>query len=257
MHLISWNVAGRVKKLPAQVAALLEREPDVVALQEVTATTIPLWRATLEKRGYRVVASIDLEDRRMLVGGRRYGVLTASRWSLKALPPTEFDVPWSERVLSVVADCRYGEVEVHNAHLPAGVSHGLVKVETFEGIYDRLARESDRPRILCGDFNSPKEELADGTTVPFGEGNERWTAAELSVIRGLEKHDLRDAYRFVHGYVAWDESWVWRGRGRRYGRRFDHVFASERLTPAACRYLHSFREGGLSDHSPIETMFRW
>lgn len=38
MRLISWNVAGRVGKLPRQVEGLMDHAPDVLALQEVTAT---------------------------------------------------------------------------------------------------------------------------------------------------------------------------------------------------------------------------
>lgn len=79
-RLISWNVAGRVKKLNAQVNGLAGYEPHVVALQEVTATTIPIWRHELEKQDYRVVTSLDLTpNRHELIGGRKYGVLTASR----------------------------------------------------------------------------------------------------------------------------------------------------------------------------------
>ena len=47
VRLISWNVARRVQALAAQAAALAAREPDVVALQEVTARTLPLWEAAL------------------------------------------------------------------------------------------------------------------------------------------------------------------------------------------------------------------
>ena len=39
IRLISWNVNTRVRCLPDQVAALVARQPDIVALQEVTRTT--------------------------------------------------------------------------------------------------------------------------------------------------------------------------------------------------------------------------
>lgn len=243
-------------KLSAQAKSLAEHEPHVVALQEVTAKTIPLWRRELEDREYRVITSFDLtSDHEELVGGRRYGVLTASRWPIEALPLTDFDLPWPERVLSVILYCPWGEVECHNAHLPAGVSHGWIKVETFEGIYERLAIESEIPRILCGDFNSPQIEQADGTTIPFGKGNDRWSSAELSVISGLAEHDLGDVYRSLNGFEKQDASWVMQRLGKQYGRRFDHVFASQHLKPHACHYLHLLREQGLSDHSPIEACF--
>ncbi len=255
-NLISWNVAGRVKKLPMQANGLAEHEPHVIALQEVTATTIPLWRSELEAREYQIITSFDLaSDRESLVGGRKYCVLTASRWPMEALPPTDFDLPWPERVLSVIVHSPWGEIECHNVHLPAGVSHGWIKVETFEGIYGRLAGESKLPRILCGDFNSPRAERTDGVTVPFGDHKERWSSAELSVITGLAEYDLGDVYRHLHGFGKQDVSWVMWRLGKQYSRRFDHVFASQRLNLKSCGYLHSLREQGFSDHSPIEACF--
>ena len=47
MRLISWNLNGRRAKAHAQVAALLACEPDVVALQEVTRSTLPILRVAL------------------------------------------------------------------------------------------------------------------------------------------------------------------------------------------------------------------
>ena len=81
------------------------------------------------------------------------------------------------------------------------------KIETFEGIYSKLARSSDLPRILCGDFNSPKEELSNGDIVPWRPGNSRWSNGELSVISGLSKFNLPDVYRQLHGYPPRDFSW--------------------------------------------------
>lgn len=51
MRAVSWNVARRVSRLPQQAAALAQREPDLVALQEVTERTLPIWRAALDRIG--------------------------------------------------------------------------------------------------------------------------------------------------------------------------------------------------------------
>lgn len=262
MKLISWNVARRVKRFSEQVDGLILHEPHVVALQEITANTLPLWRSELENRHYHVLSSFDFaDDHSELVGGRKYGVLLASRWPVRALPPSEFAVPWPERIVSGVVFSPWGEIECHNAHLPAGVSHEWIKIETFEGIYERLSRPCDSPRVLCGDFNSPKVERADGTTVPFGNGNARWSSAELNVVRGLAQHDLPDVFRLLHGFDKTEVSWVMKRKGKSYGRRFDHVFAARGLRPLTCGYLHTLREQGLSDHSPVEARFdpghRW
>ncbi len=158
-----------------------------------------------------------------------------------------------------------------------GANHGWSKVETFEGIYQRLARTSDHPRILCGDLNTPQAERPDGTVITWGQdilpngevvcegswrdpaGREdtsaRWDAAEREVLTGLAAHDLPDIYRQLHGYTPQEFSWYWKGQGREIGRRFDHVFAAPSLDARKCCYLHDFRTGGLSDHAPIEVVF--
>jgi exonuclease III len=45
--LLSWNVAGRVKRLPEQAERLLELGADVVCLQELTRNTLPRWQSLL------------------------------------------------------------------------------------------------------------------------------------------------------------------------------------------------------------------
>ena len=72
---------------------------------------------------------------------------------------------------------------------------------------------------------------------------------------GLAEHDLADVFRALNGYSATDASWVARRGEKRWGRRYDHIFASRRLAASACRYLHDWREQGLSDHSAIEADF--
>ena len=65
MRVVSWNVARRSSRLAEQAAALARRDPDVVALQEVTKRTLPLWRAALE--------TIGISSRAGVVGPSRSG----------------------------------------------------------------------------------------------------------------------------------------------------------------------------------------
>lgn len=252
MRLLSWNVARRLKRWDERIAALEQLHPDVLALQEVTPKNALSFRRDLPGLGLEhVIDSFELApDPALLKGPRRYGELIASRWPLTALDPSEFDVPWPERILSARLHAPAGDVEMHTTYVPPGVSHDWLKVEHFEGLYARLARDSDLPRILCGDFNSPKSESADGTVTCWG-ASERWTSGEHNVIVGLRSYDLGDVFRELNGYGVEEYSWYWRGRGRRIGRRFDHVFASRRLRATECRYVHDVRTSGLSDHSAI------
>jgi exonuclease III len=280
MKLVTWNVNARAAagngKQPEQARRLIAERPEVVALQEVTTTTLPLWRAALEPEGYRVVDSFALSaNPGALRGRRRYGEVIASRFPVQPLRQDQFTLPWPERVLSVRLDADFGTVEIHNAHLPAGSSDRRdgtsTKVETFEGIATRLAtRCDDAHRILCGDFNSPEKEFEDGAVVCWGGRRDadgvvrprgrsgRWQRqhrAEESVLLGLSRFDLGDAFRAIHGYGARAYSYVARHRDTVRERRFDHVFASRSLRPVAARYLTTWLSDGLSDHAPLAVAF--
>ena len=52
MRLLTWNVAGRVSRLAEQAAAVAGVAADVVALQEVSPRTLPLWREALAGAGF-------------------------------------------------------------------------------------------------------------------------------------------------------------------------------------------------------------
>ncbi|HMI69483.1 MAG TPA: hypothetical protein VK510_05755, partial [Solirubrobacteraceae bacterium] len=69
MRLVTWNVAGRVTRQPEQAGAIAAVRADVVALQEVTARTLPLWRDALARAGF--VASETALEGVSRVSGRR------------------------------------------------------------------------------------------------------------------------------------------------------------------------------------------
>ena len=235
LKLISWNVLqGGGYRLARQVEVLGAKQVDVVALQEVTAKTAPLFRDALLRHGLAHVRhSFGIHrDHSLLRGSRRYGLLVASRWPLRTLPPIAFHIPWPERVLSVSILSPYGTIELHTTHIPTGAHRDWTRAETFEGIYRRLARRCAHPRILCGDLNAPREESPEGEVVTWGqrrkpngdvvfEGGrgERSDRAERQVVTGLAPYGLIDVYRALHGYGRQAESWHWRNRGRKGGYR--------------------------------------
>jgi exonuclease III len=113
MRVISWNVQGRTKALPEQLKALVERQPDLVALQEVHGRTVAQWRAGLQQHGLAYSAeSVTCAQ----THGRKYGLLIASRGPTTQLPWIE--LPYQERVLSVQIATPWGNIELHNAHVP-------------------------------------------------------------------------------------------------------------------------------------------
>ena len=257
LRLITWNVARRVQALAAQAAAIAEREPDVVALQEVTVRTWPLWEAACATLGLTdVLCTLTRADpARSPAGPRRTGVLLAAREALEPLagPP---GIPWAETALAA----RVAGVEVHTVHVP-NAANGEIKPRTLAAVRAGLAQRAGA-RVLCGDLNTPRREQPDGTVWSFardGRGRLRperagfWDEAETSVVPGLRELGFADAFRALHGYGAREPSWTFRRiAGHGGGWRLDHVFCSDELEPLASAYHHAWREEGLSDHSALE-----
>jgi exodeoxyribonuclease-3 len=259
MVLLCWNLAGRQTRVDEQADVVCALAAELICLQELTPASAQGWVARLEQAGYEVaVAEMPLRRE----GSRSLGVLTAARTSLAAEPVAE--VPWPERVLAVRLPA-LGGLEVVNVHSPVSPKPNLAKVRTHEAVFRHLAAPADHPRLVCGDLNTPRREHPDGTVWTFArtrtgklrpERGERWDRAETALIRGLEAHGYRDAFRAVHGHELKEVSWEWPRGG---GYRLDHLVVSKEIEVADCRYGHAWRrELGLSDHSPLlaELSFR-
>ena len=243
MRLVSWNVAGRLKRQPEQAAAVLSMAPDVVALQEVTVNSLPLWRESHAEAGLAHVAT-PLDDGPP-PKPRRLAVLTASRAPLERLALD--GLPWLERAVSV----RVGGIELLNVHSPISPSPGLAKVLTHEALY-AYARERDRI-VLAGDLNTPRRTHDDGTVLTFAydskgrlreERGERWAAAERALVYTLRAgHGWRDAF-----LDAPERTWTF--ANDKGGWRLDHLLVKG-VEVTARAYAHEWRRSGLSDHSAI------
>lgn len=253
--LISWNVAGRLRRQAEQAAHVTALSPDIVCLQEVIARSVQPWTEHLTAAGLRAVRVAEVAA----AGGRDRPLLTliASRWEQERV--TVGGVPWPERVL---ATCLAG-LEVVNVHSPISPKPGLAKVLTHEAVHAHLS-EGRGPRLVCGDLNTPRREHPDGRVWTFArdrsgrlraDRGERWDAAELALIKGLEEHGFRDAFRSLHGFEQREPSWVWQRSGGGY--RLDHLIVSREVAVPVCGYLHQWRDEGLSDHSPLVAHIRW
>jgi exonuclease III len=247
--LVSWNVAGRKSRLQEQADRVLGLGPDLVCLQEVTPVTADGWSERLAEAGLTAAVAPLPRSRE---GSRPLAVLTAAR-KLVDVAPVD-GVPWSERVLAV----RAGSLEVVNVHSPISQKPGLVKVLTHEAVFRHLAAGTG-PRVVLGDLNTPRREHPDGSVWTFArdrngrlraDRGERWDAAETALIRGLESHGFRDAFRDLNGFESKEPSWEWPRWGGGY--RLDHLIASGEVTVTACSYRHDWRrEERLSDHSAL------
>ena len=250
MRVVTWNVAGRVTRQREQAEVVTQVGADVVALQEVTRRTLPLWRAALADAGFS--ETLSTADAPKPAGRRALGVLVAAREPLTPTPAPR-ELPWPERVLC----CRVGEVELVNVHSPIAPAPELAKVRTHEAVSRHLADIGPGPLILCGDLNTPRRELPDGDVLTFArdtkgrlrpERGERWDQAERALVHDLRQAGWIDAFRSLHGYGDREASWTF--ADDRGGWRLDHVLVRG-LRPTACAYAHEWRRAGLSDHSAL------
>jgi exonuclease III len=243
MRLLTWNVAGRRTRQPEQAAAVASLAPDVVCLQEVTATSLPSWREALAAAGLEHVVT-PLDDA-LPPKPRRLAVLTAAR---EPLAPVALEgLPWPER--AAAADL--GGVTVLNVHSPISPSPELAKVRTHEALYEWVR---DRRRIvLAGDLNTPRRDLPDGGVLTFAhdtkgrlraERGERWAAAERALV-----HTLRAGHGWSDPFLDAPER-TWTFPHDRGGWRLDHVLVRD-LDVHARAYVHEWRRAGLSDHSAL------
>ena len=136
------DVAGRASRQAEQAAAVAAVGADVVALQEVTARTLPLWRAALA--GRRLAAATDARHGAPRRRRRRpLGVLTAAREPLERLAGRRA-VPWPERVARAAPTA----TSVVNLHSPIAPAPELAKVRTHEAVAAYLVASHAAARPL-------------------------------------------------------------------------------------------------------------
>ena len=263
LRLITWNVARRVTRIVEQATALAVREPDVVALQEVTRRTLPLWRSAFEFMGLgHVRASLDGADPARVPATRRLtGVMLASRTALVDVR-RPLVVPWPETaacasrrdqprpgrgLLRPRSQCRQ---RLDQGQDPAGRPSWPDRRRTST---PRAVRRSQhaaaRAARRAGDLVRVRlaRTLASRPRAAVGRSR-TWcrprTARARLPGRVPRLARLRDTP---------EPSWTWkRIAGHHGGWRIDHIFASAQLRPVACRYHHAWRDQDLSDHSALE-----
>lgn len=231
----------------------------MLALQEVTLTSYRAWNQALWSAGYSVASTVGLvrvpypEVEPPI--RRKYFNLVAVRGRIAMLAglafadPVQARLAFPEKYLAVRVLTDHAQMDLHNAHLPPGVTRGVIKMHAFRAIRARIDEPTDVPRVLCGDFNTPQSEDDEGVTT-WASAHPRfraeWDAAERDV---LMHPSVRDVYREQHrAGTPFPASHFTRGTPRRY----DHIFASPELVTVRCRYLTDWLTEGLSDHAAVE-----
>jgi len=286
LRVMSWNVQGAVppygdkERIRNQVDFIKTTDsPEVLMLNEVTTRQRDFWRELLQNEmDYRMIVdtldwAAELEESEIPphhefihCNGNLIAVhddckaksLTRKRPSIRNGPwedsvLKDWSTNFPEKILNAELELPQASIDLWNVRTVPGNMYGEEKIKILENVYSRIVKAASEQCILAGDLNSPKAELDDGTTVPWGIDREpgireRWIDAELNIFTGLAGNGILDVFRKVKGYgdvQGEDVSFQ--------SKRFDHIFASESLSPEECHYDHN----GLncSDHAPLVAEF--
>lgn len=137
--------------------------------------------------------------------------------------------------------------------MPPGSSNGIKKIETITEIYQNIRSNKHTKSVIVGDWNTPQSELEDGTIQTWArkgssKQSDYWDKGERLLLEQTKELGYYDVFRKIHGYKHEDYSWVTHTGTK---RRYDHIYATSDFNFLTCRYLHTWREEKLSDHSPI------
>ncbi|MFB9686098.1 endonuclease/exonuclease/phosphatase family protein [Amycolatopsis plumensis] len=248
IQVLTCNVQrASVARTRRQVAWLVASGADVLVLTEVSAgESGEVLAQLLVDRGFGVVLPKPSRD-------DRYRVLVAGR----EVEPTGVDVGVGSvrhRCVAARIALPAGEIGVTGLYVP---SRGSADRRNHDkrAFQDRVtaalptivpALDVIGPTVITGDLNVVEPSHQPRYTV-FGE----W---EYDFYRAFNEAEFDDAFRLKEP-TEMDYSWFGRPsrEGRRNGYRFDHAFVSRahRDAVAACRYDHSVRTAGLTDHSAL------
>ena len=122
LRVLSLNVTdGRTTLHRPLLARLAELAPDLVTLQEIRNATVARWRTDLQATSYHLADTRELARHHGLPHPgpfREDSLLIASRWPITPIDPTNWGLPWPERLLSVMVHHPDRTLELHTTHAP-------------------------------------------------------------------------------------------------------------------------------------------
>lgn len=224
IQILAWNIRqGGGRRVTDQLALIHQQNPHIVVLSEFrnNANGITI-RSSLLRHGYNFQIATGATD-------NTNSVLIASKFPCGSalFPESDPNFPHA------IARGDFGAFRLYGVYLPHKKKHRLLDFLRNEELDDQI------PSIVIGDWNTGKNGIDQA-------GNSFWYSEHLT---HLETRDYFDAFRERQGDVR-EFSWYSHGGN---GYRYDHCYMSGCLRSVLddCYYVHSWREDGLSDHSPM------
>ncbi len=254
MRIATWNVISIKQRIDSARTWLVERQPDIVCLQETKCVDDAFPRLEFEGLGYNVAVH----------GQKTFnGVAILSKFKFdevtKGLPGDASDD--HARFIEAAVSTAHGALRIASIYLPNGNPPETEKY-TYKiswmirlSAYSRERLALEEPLVLAGDYNviptendakNPKAWLGDALFLPRTRDE----------YRALVNLGLTDALRATSDdsglYTFWDyQAGAWQ---KNNGIRIDHVLlspaAADRLTDVGIvRHVRTWEKP--SDHVPV------
>jgi exodeoxyribonuclease-3 len=254
MRIATWNVNSIKQRTDNLVSWLVERQPDIVCLQETKCVDSAFPREPLETLGYNVAVH----------GQKAFnGVAILSKLPLDEVTPRlpGNDLDEQARFLEAVISTKSGALRVASLYLPNGNPPNTDKYgykigwmdRIIDYVRDRVALEE--PLVLAGDYNvipmgtdvrDPSLWTEDALFLPQ-------TRAKFRTLMGLGLTDAVRATTDEAGvYTFWDyQAGAWQ---KNNGLRIDHIAlspqAADRLAAVGIdKHVRAWEKP--SDHVPV------
>lgn len=247
MKIASWNVNSLKVRLEQVQNWLLERQADVLCLQETKTEDVNFPLSELQQAGYHVVFS----------GQKTYnGVAIISKL---ALSDVQYGLPNFDDVQKRMIAATVDGVRVVCVYIPNGESVDSdkyqYKLSWLAALQAWLKDEMQRyPKFaLLGDYNIAPEDR-DVHDPAAWAGKVLCSEAERAAFKGLQQLGLRDAFRLFEQPEKSFSWWDYRMMGfrRNHGLRIDHILISKAVECSACTIDKAPRKlERPSDHTPV------
>ncbi len=260
VKIATWNINSVRLRMDQVERFLVEHAPDVLCLQEIKTIEKNFPHEAFDRLGY---------VHRAIHGQKGYhGVATVSRIAMREVSRHDWQDNGEARHVGVELQGPGKGLILENVYIPAGGDVPDREVNPKFGqkldFLERMARWAeavDRPTLLVGDFNiAPLEcDVYDHKALLKVVSH---TPIEVEALGRLQDaHGWIDLGRhFIpppeRNYSWWGYRAYWRGKD--YGRRLDHMWASPDLLPRARahRFVEETRKWEKpSDHVPLITEF--
>jgi len=250
----TWNVNSIRARLPAALAWMEKRQPDLLCLQETKVEDAQFPAEAFEAVGYRAV----------FFGQKSYnGVAMISR-----VPIDDVQMGFADATLNAqkrLMTARVFGVRVVNVYIPNGESPESEKfvwkmdwIRHLRAHLDEIAAPTDRV-VIVGDFNVAPEAI-DIHAPEEAEADTLFHPRSRAAIADLKQWGFYDLFRLHHpegGQYSW---WDYRAAAfrRNLGARIDHIWGTPAVAAQcrACEIDPTPRAAERpSDHAPVIATF--